>query len=221
MVVFHLSGHAGTAGLAGRVPRATNIAHIHWALHSGSFDLPVGLTDLGDLGYRQLKSLQDVAAIPKEYHEMWMRNISQRIVDAMSHKSAEGDGPHRTTLELTGVLGLLGATFFKAKGNFQAHGERQRWPVLTRTDFLQPAEMRSVLQLEMAQVIWKHVCDELSRLQAEQAEIMAQLCMNDAWPPAWQDPAVFIDSRTLTLLDQVAELKENALMQLDVRQIHF
>ena len=48
------------------IPCSTNAAQIHWALHFGSFDLPVGLQDLG---YGELRSLRDVAAIPREYHE--------------------------------------------------------------------------------------------------------------------------------------------------------
>ena len=81
--------------------------------------------------------------------------------------------------------------------------------------------LQRVLQLDIRQAraahrIWRQATLQLSRLQTEQGEILSQIRCCDAQPAAWHHPASYSASRQVQLLQQVAELSENALLQHEV-----
>lgn len=71
-------------------------------------------------------------------------------------------------------------------------------------------------QIEMARPVWRQASAQLGKLQAQRAEILSQIQLNDTQPLMWHDPARYRASHTVTLLEQVAELTENALLQQEV-----
>ena len=59
---------------------------------------------------------------------------------------------------------------------------------------------------------------QLSRLQTEQGKILSRIRLGDAQSAAWQQSATCSASHQVRLLQQVAELSENVLLQQEVQR---
>ena len=71
-------------------------------------------------------------------------------------------------------------------------------------------------QIRMAKGIWRQTCQELADIQAERQDILERIEQQDSRPLAWLSHASVKTAAALQLLEQVSELKQNALLQHEV-----
>ncbi|KAK9866125.1 hypothetical protein WJX84_004040 [Apatococcus fuscideae] len=190
------------------IPCSATITQVYLALATGKMDLDI---QLSEVVHGRQKSLRDLATIPESQHVPLFAEMSRRIVNAMHFKRAEDDAAHRTSLKYTGVVGLLGSVFFRPKGSLHFHGKNllDGRPKPTETESPDPSAMKRVLhlddcQIEMARPVWRQASAQLGKLQAQRAEILSQIQLNDTQPLMWHDPARYRASHTVTLLEQGA-----------------
>ena len=70
-------------------------------------------------------------------------------------------------------------------------------------------------QIETAKGIWRRVCQELGIIQAERQTILDRIHQQDS-QPTWLSQASVKTASALQLLEQVSELRENALLQHEI-----
>ncbi|KAK9866128.1 hypothetical protein WJX84_007468 [Apatococcus fuscideae] len=203
------------------VPCERDIRQVYHAIEVGDLNV---LVHIPDAGRGRLMTLRDLMAVPPDQQGRMFAEISQQIVNARPFMRAEGDATHLTMQRCAGAVGLLGSAFFKPKGGFHFHNkvlvDGHHLPEQAE-QAVDPADIMRVLQLDIRQAraahrIWRQATLQLSRLQTEQGEILSQIRCCDAQPAAWHHPASYSASRQVQLLQQVAELSENALLQHEV-----
>lgn len=74
------------------------------------------------------------------------------------------------------------------------------------------------LQRSMTRQIWKESCEALSKLKQERAEILSRSGDLQAAPLTQQSCASGVSSATIAMLRNVADLSENARMQLEINR---
>ncbi len=71
-------------------------------------------------------------------------------------------------------------------------------------------------QIQMARVVWQQVCQELDGLEEDQEALLRRIQHHDSQPLAWLSRASEKAVGTVKLLELVAELTHNALLQQEV-----
>ena len=71
-------------------------------------------------------------------------------------------------------------------------------------------------QIQMAKAIWQQVSQELEHIQTERRAILDRIQQQDSQPLTWLSDASGKSASALQLLEQVSELKTNALRQHEV-----
>ncbi|KAK9866126.1 hypothetical protein WJX84_004598 [Apatococcus fuscideae] len=203
------------------LPCDYSIVQIYQALEAGNLDMPVCL-DSGQHG--RFTNLRQVAAIPFRQQLSMFHDASARIVNAMHLKLDAGDVCDRTLLRLAGDSSFMGCVFFQPQGSLHVHGrdyENGRTHAGAMSSLSSPRQLKGDLrldsnQLQAARQIWKQVSAALVKLEAERAEILSQIYVNDAQMLGLQGAHMQEASKTGKLLDRVAELSENAQVQQEV-----
>ncbi|KAK9826012.1 hypothetical protein WJX74_005420 [Apatococcus lobatus] len=197
-----------------------HISKVYVALEAGHGDLPL---DLSGVVHKHCTSLRHMTSLPQEEHSKLFARVNFQIVQAMAGVKSRGDAAHQAMLSYTGGICAAASIIFQQQGHqhflerdLQTGEQLHRHSALEDAAGLQDRLWLDSHQVKMARHIWKQAAACLASLEAERLDILSKIQLADAPPATWQGPASITAARTQKLLEQVAELKENALMQQEV-----
>ncbi|KAK9844235.1 hypothetical protein WJX84_001137 [Apatococcus fuscideae] len=206
-------------GWSAVIPCRVTMQEVYAALEGGNMDLPIHLK--GSQGH-VFRSLREIMAIPTHQQAPMLMDANMRIVNANHFKRTDGDEYHQTMLKLMGASGLMGCVFFKPAAGLNFQGKdllngssRPPQPPPDATVIKESMRLDGG-QTRMAQKVWRDASQALSKLKHDRSEILSQMDPSSLHPLTRHISAPHTATRTCQLLQQVAELTENAQLQLEV-----
>ncbi|KAK9827028.1 hypothetical protein WJX74_004028 [Apatococcus lobatus] len=205
-------------GWSAVIPCRVTMQEVYAALEGGNMDLPIHLK--GSQGH-VFRSLREIMAIPTHQQAPMLMDANMRIVNANHFKRTDGDEYHQTMLKLMGASGLMGCVFFKPAAGLNFQGKdllngssRPPQPPPDATVIKESMRLDGG-QTRMAQKVWRDASQALSKLKHDRSEILSQMDPSSLHPLTRHISAPHTATRTCQLLQQVAELTENAQLQLE------